>query len=70
VIQIFTIFYHKQKFHVLPCYGEHEIMILYDNNVSLTQRTIRNFGVELIVANFNENTQESLYIIAIYLPHT
>ncbi len=47
-----------------------QIMILYDNNVSLTQTTIRNFGVEFIVAHFNENTQESLYIVAIYKPHT
>lgn len=63
-------FYHKQKFNVLSCYDKHEIMILYDNNVSLTQTTIRNFGVEFIIAHFNENTQESLYIVAIYKPHT
>jgi hypothetical protein len=47
---------NKQKFHVLSCYDEHEIMMLCDNNVSLTQTTIRNFGVEFIIAHFNENT--------------
>jgi hypothetical protein len=42
-------------------------MVFYDDNVSLTKITkITNFGVGFITALFNDNTQETLYIIAIY----
>jgi len=44
-------------------------MVLYDDNVLLTKKTIiTNSGVEFIPALFNDNTQEALYIIAIYKP--
>jgi hypothetical protein len=44
-------------------------MALYDDNVSLTKNTtITHFGVEFIIAFFNDNTQETIYIIAIYKP--
>jgi hypothetical protein len=44
-------------------------MVLYDDNVSLTKNTIiTNFNVEFITAFFNDNTQKTLYIIAIYKP--
>jgi hypothetical protein len=45
------------------------MMLLYDDNVSLIESTtITNFGVEFIITFFNDNTQEALYIIAIYKP--
>jgi hypothetical protein len=44
-------------------------MVLYDDNVSLTENTIvTNSSAKFIVALFNDNTQETLYIIAIYEP--
>jgi len=44
-------------------------MVLYHDNVLLIENTIIiNFGVEFITALFNDNTQEALYIIAIYKP--
>jgi hypothetical protein len=59
----------SQKFPMLPCYDEHGTMALYDDNLSLTKNTtITNFGVKFIIALFNDNTQETIYIIAIYKP--
>lgn len=44
-------------------------MILYDSIMFLIETIfITNLGVELINALFNKNTQEALYIIAIYKP--
>ncbi len=44
-------------------------MVFYDDNVSLTKNTtITNSGAKFIITFFNDNTQEVLYIIAIYKP--
>ncbi len=44
-------------------------MVFYDDNVSLIENTtITNFGAKFITALFNDNTQEKLYVIAIYKP--
>ncbi len=44
-------------------------MILYDEMVTLTQTNLlTNVGVEFIIALFNNNTQEALYLIAVYKP--
>jgi hypothetical protein len=44
-------------------------MVFYDNNVSLIENTtIINSCVEFITTLFNNNTRETLYIIAIYRP--
>ncbi len=44
----------SQKFHVLSCYDEHGIILLYDENVSLTKgTTIIDFSVEFITTFFN-----------------
>jgi hypothetical protein len=44
-------------------------MVLYDDNVSLIENTtITNFDAEFITACFNDNTQETIYITAIYKP--
>jgi hypothetical protein len=41
----------------VPCYDEHGTMIFYGDNVSLTKNaTITNFGVEFMIAFFNDNT--------------
>jgi hypothetical protein len=46
----------SQKFHILSSYDEHNTMVLYDDNVSLTKNTtITNFGVEFITTLFNDN---------------
>jgi hypothetical protein len=59
----------SQKVIILSCYDQHGIMLLYDNNVSLTQlTTIMNSSAEFITAHFNNNTQELLYKIANYKP--
>jgi hypothetical protein len=43
----------SQKLHILSCYDEHGIMILYDDNVSLIESTtITNSSVEFITAFF------------------
>jgi hypothetical protein len=44
-------------------------MVLYDEMVTLTQTNLlKNVGVEFIIALFNNNTQEALYLIAVYKP--
>ncbi len=59
--------YHKSSMYYR--YDEHDPMILYDDNVSLTKNTtITNFGAKFITTLFNDNTQETLYIIVIYKP--
>jgi hypothetical protein len=47
----------SQFFCILSCYDQHGIMLLYDNNVSLTQiTTITNSGAEFITTHSNNNT--------------
>jgi hypothetical protein len=59
----------SKKFNIISCYDEHGIMILYDEMVTLTQTNLlTNVGVEFIIALFNNNTQEALYLIAVYKP--
>jgi hypothetical protein len=44
-------------------------MVIYDDNMSLTKNTtITNFGAKFITTLFNNNTRQTLYIIAIYKP--
>jgi hypothetical protein len=44
-------------------------MVLYDDNVSLIENTtITNSSAKFITTLFNDNAQETLYIIAIYKP--
>jgi hypothetical protein len=44
-------------------------MILYDDNVSLTDNTTMiHSRVEFITTFFNNNTSDALYVIAIYKP--
>ncbi len=44
-------------------------MVLYDEMVTLTQTNLlTNIGAEFIIAFFNDNTWETLYLIAIYMP--
>jgi hypothetical protein len=47
----------SQKFHVLSCYDEYDIMVIYDDNVSLIKNTtITNSGAKFITTLFNDNT--------------
>jgi hypothetical protein len=51
--------YHK-NFQILSCYNEHGTMILYDDNVSLTDNTIITHSrAEFITALFNNNTHDA-----------
>jgi hypothetical protein len=60
----------SQKFHILSCYDEHGIMVLYDDDESLIESaTITNYG-KIFTILLNDNTREALYIIAIYKPPT
>jgi hypothetical protein len=44
-------------------------MVLYDEMVTLTQTNLlTNVGAEFIIAFFNDNTRETLYLITIYMP--
>ncbi len=59
----------KKKFNIISCDDEHGPMLLYDKMVILTQTImLTNVGAEFIIALFNDNTQETLYLIAIYKP--
>jgi hypothetical protein len=45
------------KFHVLSSYDEHDIIVLFDDNVSLIENTtFTNSGVEFITMHF-DNTR-------------
>jgi hypothetical protein len=59
----------SQKIHILSCYDEHGIMILYDDNVSLTNNTtMTHLRVQFITTLFNNNTCNTLYVIIVYKP--
>jgi hypothetical protein len=49
---------------MLWCYNEHDTMVFYDDNVSLIKNTIVINSCEFITTPFNDNTRETLYIIA------
>jgi hypothetical protein len=58
-----------QKIPNISCYDEHGIMILYDDNVSLTDNiTMTHLGAKFITTLFNNNTHDALYIIIVYKP--
>ncbi len=59
----------SKKFNIISCDDEHGTMVLYDEMVTLTQTNLlTNVGPKFIIAFFNDNTWETLYLIAIYMP--
>ncbi len=60
----------SQKFNILSCYDQHGTMMFYDNTMFLSQTTsTTNLGVEfMIIASFDKNMWEVIYIIAVYKP--
>jgi hypothetical protein len=57
------------KFKSLSCYDQHGKMILYDKNMFLSHTFSKKISnVEFLIGFFNKNTQQALYIIAIYKP--